>query len=184
MMTDSTTAVYAIIDRSKKRRKNSTSENAESSLPSFDSPVYDAAEITPVAATPLPGKSEDAINSEYSTITLDNMYSTVSKTKQNRESETTPRQTTVTEGDKKKRRRARGSGSKIFACIFIIIAIITLICLAILFDEVSKLRNQQHNLLQVSNLNSSIMLHLKEIATNLSMAKELKFLILTINCRL
>jgi hypothetical protein len=35
MMTDSTTAVYAVVDKSKKRRRNSIVEN-EVALPSFD----------------------------------------------------------------------------------------------------------------------------------------------------
>jgi hypothetical protein len=59
------------------------------------------------------------------------VYSQVSKTKQGKEAEATTANT-----DKQ---RAGGPGCKIFACILITIAfvtVITLICLAILFAEV------------------------------------------------
>jgi hypothetical protein len=79
------------------------------------------------------------------------MYSQVSKTKQGKEPEATiqgPSQTSATNADKQ---RTGSSSCKILVCIFItigIVAVITLICLAILFAEVSKLRTQtlpQHN---------------------------------------
>jgi hypothetical protein len=178
MMTDSTTAVYAVVDKSKKRRRNSIAEN-EVALPSFDSPVYDMAE-TPAVPPPSHGRGE--VDSEYSMVTLDNMYSQVNKTKQGREPETTiqgPRQTSTTNADKQ---RAGGSGCKIFACIFItiaIVAVITLICLAILFAEVSKLRTQNTSTAQSTTSQlmeddlSSIRLQLQQIQENLTTAKDL-----------
>jgi hypothetical protein len=82
MMADSTTAVHAIIDKLEKKRSNSITEN-EVALPRLDSPVYDMAGIPP----PLPERSE--VDSEYSVITSDNIYSQVTKTEQEKEAETT-----------------------------------------------------------------------------------------------
>jgi uncharacterized membrane protein len=136
MMADSTTAVYAIVDISKKQRSNSITED-EVVLPRLDSPVYDMAEIPP----PLPERSE--IDSEYSVITLDNICYQATIIEQGKEAETTiegPSQTSNAD-----QQMAGGSGCKVFTCIFItivIVAVITLICLTILFAEVSKLRTQ------------------------------------------
>jgi hypothetical protein len=114
MMADSTTTVYAVVDKSKKRKKDSTAEkeNAQSSPPSkfavstppsYDTgPVYDMAETT---ATALPQES-GAIDSNYSMISLDNMYSSVNKPKQKREAEVTiqaPSQSIATKADKRRR---------------------------------------------------------------------------------
>jgi uncharacterized membrane protein len=136
MMANSTTAVYAIVDKSKKQRRNSITED-EVVLPRLDSPVYDMAEIPP----PLPERSE--IDSEYSVITLDNICYQATIIEQGKEAETTiegPSQTSNAD-----QQMAGGSGCKVFTCIFItivIVAVITLICLTILFAEVSKLRTQ------------------------------------------
>jgi hypothetical protein len=143
MMADSTTAVYAVVDKSRKQiKKNSTSENE-----------------------PLPKKSE-TLDSNYSMVTLDNMYSTE---KNEREAEATTQETHAKMVD--------GSGRKTLACIFInmgFLAAITLICLAILFAEVSKLKEQNTfaeqsipNQLIESNL-SSIRVQQQEIDVEIS----------------
>jgi hypothetical protein len=175
MMTDSTTAVYAVVDKSKKRRRNSIAEN-EVALPSFDSPVYDMAE-TP--AVPPPSHEVD---SEYSMVTLDNMYTQVNKTEQGKDPAAIiqrPSQTSVMNADKQ---REGGPGYKILVCIFItiaIVAVITLICLAILFAEVSKLRTQNTSTAQSTTGQlmeddlRSIKLQLRQIQENLSMTKNI-----------
>ena len=79
-MADSITAVYAVVDKSKKGKKHSLPQNdiAESILPnSFDSPVYDMTDHS--ADTPPVPQRDETFNSEYSMITLDNMYSTVNE---------------------------------------------------------------------------------------------------------
>jgi hypothetical protein len=107
---------------------------------------------TTASAPPLPQES-GAIDSNYSMITLDNMYSSVNKPKQKREAEITiqaPSQSTATKADKKKR---QGAECKALACIIItiaIVAVITLICLVALFAEVSRLRMQNTSQLLIS----------------------------------
>jgi hypothetical protein len=176
-MTDSTTAVYAVVKKSKKQRRNSIVEN-EVALPSFDSPVYDMAE-TPAVPPPSHGRGE--VDSEYSMVTLDNMYSQVSKTKQGKEPEATiqgPSQTSATNADKQ---WSGGSGCKILVCILItigIVAVITLICLAVLFAEVSKLRAQNTSTAQSTTSQlmeddlSSIRLQLQQIQEDFSTMKD------------
>jgi hypothetical protein len=126
-------AVYAVVDKSKHQRR-ADHENVESSLPGLDSPAYEKIADTP----PLPKKSED-----FESMVA---YSTVSKPNQEREAEATiqePSRITATKAD---HRKAGSSGCRIFACIFvtstIVTAVIILICLAILFAEVSKLKTQ------------------------------------------
>jgi hypothetical protein len=171
MMADSTTAVYAVVNKSKKRRRASLTENKVA-----QTPVYDMAE-TPAVRPPSHGRNE--LDSEYSMVTLDNMYSQVRKTEQGKEAEVTSIQgqskTSNTNTDKQR------SGCKIFACIFItigIVAVITLICLAILFAEVSKLRTQNTSRVQsttsqlMEDYLSSIRLQLQQIKDNVSMTKD------------
>ena len=152
-MAASNTAVYAVVDKSEKRKKHSLPQNeiAESTLPnSFDSPVYDMTEHS--VDTPPVHRRDEAFNSEYSMITLDNMYSTVSENTPQRGAEQASGSTTqgqnpeiTTKVPQKKRLEGEGTGCKLFTCVFITIAVvatITLICLAILFAEVLKLKAQ------------------------------------------
>ena len=155
------------------------------------------------ADTPPVHQRDEAFNSEYSMITLDNMYSTVyENTRQRRDNESTrPRvaeqaSRTTTQGQspaiatkaekvpKKKRLEDESTGCKLFTCVFITIAVvatITLICLAILFAEVLKLKVQTSSTSQpspqqaadVANDFSSIMLQLKKLNDTISSIKGL-----------
>jgi hypothetical protein len=119
---------------------------------------------------------------DKSMITSDNVYTQVSKPEQGKEAKATiqgPSLVSTTNADKEK---AGASGFKLFACIFItiaIVAVITLICLAILFAEVSKLRAQNTSTAQSTTSQlmeddlSSIRLQLQMIKDNLSMTNEL-----------
>jgi hypothetical protein len=186
VIADSTTAVYAVVDKSKKRKKDSTAEKekaesyplsfelAVSTPPSYDTaPVYDMAETT--ANAPPLSQESGAIDSNYSMISLENMYSSVNKPKQKREAEVTiqrPSRSTATKADKKKR---QGTECKAFACIFItitIVAVITLICLVALFAEVSRLRMQNTSAQQSAPdqlvMINHVMQQLQQINNNLS----------------
>ena len=143
-------AVYAVVDKSKKGKKQSLAKNEIAEANSFDSPVYDKTDHS--ADTPPVPKKDEAFNSEYSMITLDNMYSTVNENTQPREADqgsgsTTSVMTTKPKKvSKKKRLEDENKGCKLFICVvFITIAVvatITLLCLAILFAEVLKLKAQ------------------------------------------
>ena len=185
-MAASNTAVYAVVDKSKKGKKHSLPQNeiAESTLPnSFDSPVYDMADHS--ADTPPVPQRDEAFNSEYSTITLDNMYSTVNENTRPREVDQGSGSTTLViatkakKVPKKKRLEGENKGCKLFICVFITIAVvatITLICLAILFAEVLKLKAQTTSTQQpftdqqaanVTNNFSSIMFQLQILGNDI-----------------
>jgi predicted PurR-regulated permease PerM len=115
---------------------------------------------------------------DESVITSDNVYTQVSKTEQGKEAEATiqgPSRISTTNADKQ---RAGALGFKFFACIFItitIVAVITLICLAVLFAEVSTLKTyttQSTTSQQMEDDFSSIRLQLQQIKENLSMTKD------------
>ena len=143
-------AVYAVVDKSKKGKKQSLAKNEIAEANSFDSPVYDKTDHS--ADTPPVPKKDEAFNSEYSMITLDNMYSTVNENTRPREADqgsgstTSVTTTKPKKVSKKKRLEDENKGCKLFNCVvFITIAVvatITLICLAILFAEVLKLKAQ------------------------------------------
>ena len=142
-------AVYAVVDKSKKGKKHSLAKNEIAEANSFDSPVYDKTDHS--ADTPPVPQRDEAFNSEYSMITLDNMYSTVNENTRPRGAEQGSGSTTsvITTKDKKvpkkKRLEDENKGCKLFICVFITIAVvttITLICLVILFAEVLKLKAQ------------------------------------------
>ena len=142
-------AVYAVVDKSKKGKKQSLAKNEFAEANSFDSPVYDKTDHS-ADTLPVP-KKDKAFNSEYSMITLDNMYSTVNENTRPREVDQGSGSTTsvMTTKDKKvpkkKRLEDENKGCKLFICVFITIAVVTtiiLICLAILFAEVLKLKAQ------------------------------------------
>ena len=143
-MADSITAVYAVVDKSKKGKKLSLSQN-EIAPNSFDSLIYDVTEHS--ADTP-PAKKDETFDSGYSMITLDNMYSAGKENTRPRGAEQVSGGTTsvttskVKKVPKKKRLEDENKGCKLFTCVFITIATITLICLAILFAEVLKLKAQ------------------------------------------
>ena len=141
-------AVYAVVDKSKKGKKQSLAKNEIAEANSFDSPVYDKTDHS--ADTPPVPKRDEAFNSEYSMITLDNMYSTVNENTRPRGADqgsgsTALVMTTKPKKVPKKRLEDENKGCKLFICVFITIAVvatITLICLAILFAEVLKLKAQ------------------------------------------
>ena len=174
-MAASNTAVYAVVDKSKKGKKHSLPQNetAESTLPnSFDSPVYDMTDHS--ADTPPVPQRDEAFNSEYSMITLDNMYSTVNENTRPLEADqgSTSVMTTKVKRVPKKRLEDENKGCKLFTCVFITIAVvatITLICLAILFAEVLKLKAQTTSMeqpfadQQAANDSSSIMFQLQQL---------------------
>ena len=91
-------------------------------------------------------EKEETFDPDYSMVTLDDMYSTVKKTVRQ---ETTDQKSSKSAPTKIKKKRQKVAISNYvtlsFACIFVTIAItavVTLICLAILFAEVSKLKAQ------------------------------------------
>ena len=140
-------AVYAVVDKSKKGKKQSLAKNEIAEANSFDSPVYDKTDHS--ADTPPVPQRDEAFNSEYSMITLDNMYSTVNETTRPRGADQGSGSTTSVMTTKpkmvSKRLEDENKGCKLFICVFITIAVvatITLICLAILFAEVLKLKAQ------------------------------------------
>ena len=148
-------AVYAVVDKSKKGKKLSLPQNeiAESTPPNcFDCPVYDVTDHS--ADTPPVPKKDEAFNSEYSMISLDNMYSKNTRPRevvQGRESTTSVMTTKSKKVLNKKSLKDENKGCKIFICVFITIAVVattTLICLAILFAEVLKLKAQTTSMQQ------------------------------------
>ena len=190
-MAASNTAVYAVVDKSKKGKKHSLPQNeiAESILPnSFDSPVYDMADHS--ADTPPVPQRDEAFNSEYSMITLDNMYSTVNDNTRPRAAEqasggaTQGRSPAIT--TKKRRLEGEGTGCKLITCFFITIAVvatITLICLAILFVEVLKLKakttstqltSPDQQAANAANDFSRVVFQLQQLNETLSSIKEMQ----------
>ena len=171
-MADSITAVYAVVDKSKKGKKLSLSQN-EITLNSFDSPVYDVTEHSE-ETSPAP-KKDEAFDSEYSMITLDNMNSTGNENTRQRGAEQAGESTTLvmtSKVPKKKRLGDKNEGCKLFTCVFITIAVvatITLICLAILFAEVLKLKAETTSMeqpfadQQAANDSSSIIFQLQQL---------------------
>ena len=140
----SDTAVYAVVDKSKKKKHTHPDlETADKSHASDVSSPVRKVTARDMSTKPASEKKKD-IASEYSVITMDNMHYTTKEDEQVQETLQGNSDTNKTAERGPEIKKAAMNNT--FACIFISIAALatlTLVCIVVLSVEILKLKNQR-----------------------------------------
>jgi hypothetical protein len=157
------TAVYAAVDMSKKKKRSLPETQEE------ESPMYDTAGVDMnLDAKP----TNEGQYSEYSMVTLDNMYSMAKKTQPQQESEQSNTDAIITNASANK--QTNGVDCRKVACVFVVtiivaLALVTLACIAGLFTSVTELKSQSSDIQQLDHQQTKMMQLLQQqIQQNIS----------------